>query len=188
MKHLYTIIALILCHLSYSQQTQSNSNTRKFIDNASFTQINEDWNQVVEFKFGSEEIVKFLPTEIINLKTNTKIKSLQMDMNDVIYKSDGEKYYYHKQSWIDIEDINNFIFFIEEYVIPNIKHKTDKKQSVTYIFNSKEIVFNFSIQKNRRSISIYVKDDGIINYDNYFRSFNQSENILKLLAVLKGFN
>ncbi len=185
MKKLFLALTLSISLFAYAQETKSNSDTRKFIDNADFTQINKDWSQVAEFKSGLGEVVSFFPVEAINLKTNEKIKSLQMDMN-VIYKSMGKTYNYYKNSWIDIEEIDAFIFFIEEYIIPNIEGKTDNKQSVTYLFNSKEIGFNFRIEKNRRRISIFLKDHGITDHEHYFWTESQVNKIPALLVMLKA--
>lgn len=185
MKKIFLLITLSISMLNYAQETKSNSDTREFIDSADFTQINKDWNQVAEFKSGLGEVVSFFPVEAINLKTNNKIKALQMNMS-VYSKIAGKSVNYYKESWIDIDEIDEFMFFLEEYIITNIEGKTDKKQSLTYIFNSKEIVFSFRIEKNRRRISIYLKDYGITDKSHYFWTESQVDNIPKLLVMLKA--
>ena len=84
-----------------------------------------------------------------------------------------------------MNEVDEFVSFIEQYVIPNLKDKTDKKQSVTYIFNSKEITFNFYIEKSSRRISIYLKNNGITDNEHYFWTESQVNKIPDLLTLLK---
>lgn len=184
MKNFYNLLLLFIPLLIYSQKTESNSDTRKFIDVAEFTQINKDWSQTADFKSGIGEVVSFFPVEAINLKTNQKINSLQMDM-DIRYEFMGKSRSYFKSSWIDLDEVDEFVKFIEQYVIPNLKDKTDKNQSVSYIFNSKEISFKFHIEKNNKRISIYLKDYGVTDNEHYFWTESQVNKIPELLEMLK---
>jgi hypothetical protein len=176
-KVLITFLFISIISISYAQKEKPNSETRQFIDNAEITQINKDWNVKAEFKSGLGEVVSFFPVEAIDLKSNNKIKSLQMDMTI----ASG----YFKSSWIDLNEVDEFILFIEEYVIPNLKDKTEKKQSITYIFNSREITFRFYIQNTYRRISIYLKDNGITDNVHYFWTESQISKIPELLTILK---
>lgn len=184
---LISILLLLIGSKSYSQKEKTNSETRKFIDNAEITQINKDWNVKAEFKSGLGEIVSFFPVEAIDLKSNNKIKSLQMDMS-VIYQIAGRNFNYFKSSWIDLNEVDEFILFIEQYVIPNLKDKTERKQSITYIFNSREITFSFYIEKSTRRISIYLKDNGNTDNEHYFWTESQVSKIPELLTMLKEIN
>ncbi|MCD9575675.1 hypothetical protein [Flavobacterium soyae] len=176
-KILITFLLLLITSKNYSQKEKTNSETRQFIDNAEITQINKDWNIKAEFKSGIGEILSFFPVEAIDLKSKNKIKSLQMDMTV------GNGYF--KSSWIDLDEVNEFILFIEEYVVPNLKDKTEKKQSTTYIFNSREITFSFYIEKSTRRISIYLKDNGNTDNEHYFWTESQVNKIPELLTMLK---
>ncbi|MBO6606328.1 hypothetical protein [Psychroserpens sp.] len=180
MKRIVLILIFCITNSTFSQNENSNSDTRKFISDAEFTQINRDWNQVARFTSGLGEQVSFFPVEAINLKTNERINSLQMDMT---VTSSG--YNYYKQSWIDLDEIDEFIFFLEEYIMPNLENKTGNKQSVTYIFNSKEIVFEFQIRKNKKRTSIFLKDYGITDTRHYFWTETQVTKIPRLLTMLK---
>lgn len=102
---------------------------------------------------------------------------------DMTVTSSG--YNYYKQSWIDLDEIDEFIFFLEEYIMPNLENKTGNKQSVTYIFNSKEIVFEFQIRKNKKRTSIFLKDYGITDTRHYFWTETQVTKIPRLLTMLK---
>lgn len=183
---LFTLLMLLIVTINYAQKQKPNSETRQFIDNAEITQINKDWNIKAEFKSGIGEIVSFFPVEAIDLKSNNKVKSLQMDMT-VKYGNalTGQNGTYFKSSWIDLNEVNEFILFIEQYVIPNLKDKTEGKQSITYIFNSREITFSFYIEKSSRRISIYLKENGNTDNEHYFWTESQVNKIPELLTMLK---
>jgi len=176
-KVLITFLFISIISISYAQKEKPNSVTRQFIENAEITQINKDWNVKAEFKSGLNEVVSFFPVEAIDLKSNTKIKSLQMDM------SLANNYF--KSSWIDLNEVDEFMLFIETYVIPNLKEKTERKQSTTYIFNSREITFSFYIEKSTRRISIYLKDNGVTDNEHYFWTESQVSKIPELFTMLK---
>lgn len=185
-KILITFLLLSIVSINYAQQEKPNSETRQFIDNAEITQINKDWNVKAEFKSGLGEVVSFFPVEAIDLKSNKNVKSLQMDMT-VKYGNvmTGPNNTYFKSSWIDLNEVNEFILFIEKYVIPNLKDKTERNQSVTYIFNSREITFSFYIEKSTKRISIYLKDNGNTDDQHYFWTESQVNKIPELLTMLK---
>lgn len=172
-------VLFLISTITYAQQPK-NSDTRTFIESAEFTQVNKDWNVKAEFKSGLGEIVSFFPVEAIDLKTNSKIKSLQMDMT-----INNLNYNYFKTSWIDLNEVNEFINFLELYVIPNLNDRTENNQSTTYIFNSKEIQFNLYLAKNSRRVSIYLKDLGVTDYNHYFWTETQINKIPDLLNMLK---
>jgi len=176
MKKIFSIF-LLLFVITQNYSQDKNSLTRQFIENAEITQINKDWNIKAEFTTGLKEVLVFFPVEAIDLKSNKKIKSLQVEM------ALAENYF--KSSWIDLNEVDEFILFIEQYVIPNLKDKTQKNQSTTYIFNSKEITFSFHIQNTSRRISIYLKDNGITDYRRYFWTESQVSKIPELLTMLK---
>ena len=181
-KQLTLFLFLFIITINYSQK--KNSETRQFIENAEITQINKDWNVKAEFRSGLGEVLSFFPVEAIDLKSNNKMKSLQMDMT-VIYQIAGRSYNYFKSSWIDLDEIDEFVIFIEQYVIPNLKDKAEKKQSTTYIFNSREITFSFNIENSSRRASIYLKDNGVTDYEHYFWTESQVGKIPDLLKMLK---
>ena len=148
MKHIQTTLyffLLITVATAYAQKEKTNSDTRQFIENAEITQVNRDWNGLAEFRSGLGESVNFFPVEVIDLKTKKSIKSIQMDMY-VISQVVGKSYNFYKTSWIDLDEVDEFAKFIEQYVIPNLKERTEMNKSETYIFNSKEIIFSFKIE------------------------------------------
>ncbi|WP_177763190.1 hypothetical protein [Flavobacterium sp. I3-2] len=176
MKKILILSAFILT-ANLSAQTQE-STTRKFIDDAQFTLIEKDWNTTAEFYSGLGEFVKFFPVEITNLKSKTKVKALQLDM-------DIKKPEVFKTAWVGLDEIDEFIYFIEENVIPNLDLKF-KKQSAEYIFKAKEMTFSYLVDEKRKRVSITLNNydnDGIPNY--YFWTESQVNKIPYLLEVLK---
>lgn len=184
MKNLQVHFICVFTFFSYilSAQETKNSETRKFIDAAEFTQVNRDWNLKAEFKSGLDEYVSFFPVLAIDLKNNSKIPAIQMDMNINYLNST-----YFKTAWIDFDEVKEFIQFLELYVVPNLNNNTKNKQSITYVFNSKEIQFNFYLGEYSKRISIYLKDKGYTDYEHYFWTETQVSKIPNLLNVLKQF-
>ena len=58
-KILLSFMFIMTLTSSYSQKEKTNSDTRKFIDNAEFTQVNKDWSVTADFKSGFGEVVSF---------------------------------------------------------------------------------------------------------------------------------
>ncbi|WP_248723214.1 hypothetical protein [Seonamhaeicola sp. ML3] len=170
-------LLIMLCTLVASGQVNESS-TRKFIDNAQFTRINKDWTTIAEFKSGIGETVEFYPIEVINLKTGEKTKALQLDMN--IKKPEV-----FKTAWIGIEEINEFIDFIEQNVIPNLNLKFKDKSS-EFIFKANEMTLSYFVYEKRRRLTIKLNSYDDSEYKNYtFWTETQVEKIPRLLEILK---
>ena len=178
------IATMLLLNVKNYAQTKENKNstTRNLIQSAEVLQISKDWNLTAEFESGFKELTTFFPIEILNLKNNEKQFALQVDMK---VNNSASNVFRRKTSWVDANEINELITFIEKYIIPNLKEKTEKKQSISYLFNSKEIALEFSIIKKTRRISIFLKENGIIDYDLYFWTESQVDKINDLLTTLK---
>ena len=174
------ILLFLISSISVAQENKTNSETRRFIDNAEFTQINRDWNMKADFRSGIGEVVSFFPVEIIDLKSKSTIRALQMDMTVSL---GGATYF--KSSWIDLNEVGEFVKFLDLYVVPNLKDKADRKQSTTYVFNSKEITFSYHIERLTKRISIYLKDFGVTDNQHYFWTETQVSKIPDLLNTLK---
>ena len=168
-----TFFIFLFCN---AQSKNINSDTRKFIEQADITQIDRDFNLTAEFLSGIGEYVTFTPILVTDLKSNETVKSLQVDMAITSDGTRGNKAFY-KSSWVDITEVDEFITFIETYVVPNLTTKTDDGKSVSYVFNSKELTFNFQIRGNTKKISIYLKDYGITDYQHYFWTQSQVNKI-----------
>lgn len=175
-KQTLIFLFLSLTTISFGQNTESS--TRKFLDEAQFTRINKDWTTTAEFKSGIGETVKFYPIEVINLKTGKKTNALQLDMK--IKKPDV-----FKTAWIGIEEINEFISFIEENVIPNLDLKYKDKSS-EFIFKAKEMTLSYFVYEKKRRLTIKLNSYDDSDFKNYtFWTETQVKKIPKLLDVLK---
>lgn len=176
MKKINTLLLLLISVFSFAQNEESS--TRKFIDKAQFTQISKDWSTIAEFNSGIGEYVKFYPIEVTNLKTKEKENALQLDM----YIKKPEVF---KTAWVGLDEIDEFISFIETNVIPNLDLKF-KKKSTEYIFKAKEMTFSYLVDEKEKRISISLNNyekEGQKNY--YFWTETQVSKIPDLLQVLK---
>lgn len=178
MKYLLSIILLFATFLTYSQKENVESSTRILIDKTQFTRINKDWNTTAEFKSGIGESVNFFPIEVIDLKSGAKTNALQLDM----FIKNPE---IRKTAWIGIDEIEEFINFVEDNVIPNLDLKFKDKSS-EFIFKAKEMTLSYFVYEKDRRITIKLNsydDDKILNYT--FWTETQVDKIPKLLTVLK---
>jgi hypothetical protein len=181
MKKIIVLMMLVFAGINVNaQKTKDNeeSSTRKFIEQAQFTQINKDWNTIAEFNSGLGEYVNFFPIEVIDLKTKARVNALQLDM----YVKKPEVY---KTAWVGLDEVDEFIQFIEANVIPNLDLKF-KKKSTEFIFKAKEMTFSYIVDEKRKRISIWLNNyekEGQANY--YFWTESQVDKIPELLKVLK---
>ena len=192
-----TILLIVISNLLIAQN-DSNSIARNLIQNANISMVNRDWTTVATIKSGTGETVSFFPIEITDLKTGQKIKALQVDMsinckvvnynNSTIINLNGINY--TGSYWIDMNEIAEFITFIESYVIPRLSSRTADNRSNTYIFNSKEIVLKYLVhdKNNYNRLSIYLKEEGSIDEQCYFWTETQIGKTRDLLTVLKTIN
>ncbi|QXP79210.1 MULTISPECIES: hypothetical protein [Winogradskyella] len=181
MKNLHLVyLFFVVSTISFSQNIESS--TRKFIDEAQFTRINRWWGTLAEFKSGIGESVEFYPIEVINLKTGEKRKALQLDMH---IKQPKEVF---KTVWIGLEEINEFIRFIEDYVLPNLDIQLPIDSSSEFVFKAKEMTLSYFIDNKRKRLTIKLNnyDDCLCLYKNYtFWTKTQVDKISKLLDILK---
>ena len=172
----FGIMFLFFTIISIGQNIESS--TRKFIDEAQFTRINKDWTTIAEFKSGIGEYVKFYPIEVINLKTREKRNSLQLDM----YIKKPEIY---KTAWVGLEEINEFISFIEKNVIPNLDLRFKDKSS-EFIFKANEMTLSYFVYEKKRRLTIQINSYNDSDFKNYtFWTETQVNKIPRLLEILK---
>lgn len=154
------------------------SETRKFIDESKYTRIDKDWTTIAEFKSGIGEYVNFFPIEISDLKTGEKMNALQMDM----YIKKPEVY---KTAWIGLDEIEDFINFVERNVIPNLDMKFKDKSS-EFIFNAKEMTLSYFVYEKTRRLTIKLNSYDDSEFKNYtFWTETQVDKIPRLLEILK---
>lgn len=168
---------ILLISINFIGQNKE-STTRKFISESQYKRINKDWTTTAEFKSGIGEYVKFFPVEIIDLKSGKKINALQLDM--FIKKPD-----LYKTAWIGLDEITDFINFIEKNVITNLDMKLKKKSS-EFIFNAKEMTLSYFVYERKRRLTIKLNDYDESTIKNYtFWTESQVDKIPNLLEVLK---
>lgn len=175
-KNLLTMLTLLISIYSIGQNIEST--TRKFIDESQYTRINKDWTTIAEFKSGIGEYVKFFPIEVVDLKSGKKMNALQLDMfikNPDIYKT----------AWVGLDEITDFINFVEKNVVPNLDMKLKKKSS-EFIFNAKEMTLSYFVYEKRRRLTIKLNDYDDSEIKNYtFWTETQVDKIPRLLEILK---
>ena len=92
----------------------------------------------------------------------------------------------YKTAWVGLDEIDEFIYFIETNVIPNLDLKF-KKKSTEFIFKAKEMTFSYIVDEKRKRISIWINNyekEGNLNF--YFWTESQVDRIPDLLKVLKN--
>jgi hypothetical protein len=165
---------------------------RQFLFNASRTRVNKDWSLMAEFKSGTNEYVQFYPVQVIDLVSDAKIEGLQIDMmikpfqTSQLAISTGAVIF--RSAWIGLEEIDDFINFIEKFIIPNLKLKYKEKSS-EFIFKSKELTLKYLIDEKRRRLTISMNnyDFSEINSE-YFEFWTETkvDNFDDLIPILKA--
>ena len=85
--------------------------------------------------------------------------------------------------WVDKDQVNEMILFLEQNIIPNLSTKYEDKSS-EFIFTADEIIFKFLIHEKRKRLSIILNDD-----DGYeFWTESRAGEIGDLLPILKKVN
>ncbi len=200
MKTELTLLIFLYSVVLYAQDNDNISSTRKIIENAETTRINKDWSQIAEFRSGIGETVQFFPVQVVNLKTGEKENALQMDM---AVKMKGNSTFFNGMagaltgnnahaiqammndgiisSWIGYNEIDEFISFIEQQIIPNMDVKYKDKSS-EFIFNAEEMTLKFLIREKTRRLTISLNNVDFIE----FWTESRADNIGELLPILKS--
>lgn len=176
------IILFLLAYSSFlSAQNIEKSSTRKIINNAQITRVIKDWNVVANLISGEGESVSFFPIEINDLKTGNITKALQVDMS-----VNCRGFEYSRSSWVDLDEISEFIIFLENYVIPKLTKETEKNKSITYVFKSKEIMVSFLVSNYKNRLSVYLKDKDDFDEQCYFWTESWTNKAQEILPVLES--
>lgn len=213
-KNLFLLTLLSVATLGFAQKTKQNqqqaqtqspnnysnelekSEVRKMIEDAAITRINKDWSNIAEFKSGIGETVNFYPVQVIDLKNGQKQEALQVDMyikkgganavilgalalNPGLMSNDD-----YMSAWVGLDEIDEFIAFIEQSIVPNLDLRYKKKSS-EFIFNAKEITFKYMVDEKRRRLSILLNNYQDRGYPFHFWTEARVDKIADLLPVLK---
>lgn len=182
MKNIYLCI-LALIGLNSAAQNAKLSSASEFIDRSSYIQINLDENDMAIFTSGMGETVQFFPAEIIDLKQNVKMFGLNVTTDFNITQEAIGNIRVKEDAWVGMEEIEDMIIWLEQYVIPNLEISAGKKKTVKYIFNSDEITMKFEIYNTTRIFSVLLNNSAYP--DKYFWTETKVKDIPKVLAALK---
>jgi hypothetical protein len=178
------ILFAFITFWAHSQKENIPSTARLFIDKAQKTRINKDWTLIANFKSGIGETVDFYPVQIVDLKTNEKTNALQLDMLIKIVGGFGGSVV-NTSAWVGLDEVDEFINFIEDNIIPNLDVKYKKKSS-EFIFKAKEITLSYIIDEKRRRLTISLnnyKEKGGLSND--FWTEAKVDNFPDLVDILK---
>lgn len=187
------------------------SEARTLMDNTDIVRVNKDWSLVAEFKSAAGEKVEFFPVEVVDQRTGVKMIALQVDLKiktpsnsaGLLNALSGMSYGGGLASvataaptmiaalandgvtsaWVDYDEIDKLISFIEIEVVPNLNRKY-KKMSSEFIFHSQEITMRYLIDEDRKRISI-ILNNGEGNTPSYFFTESRADKIGEILPVLK---
>ncbi|MFB9076455.1 hypothetical protein ACFFLS_24580 [Flavobacterium procerum] len=181
-----TIFLMLLFPLLGISQQQSEPS--KFINESVSVQINKNENEKTVFKSGIGETVTFYPSEIINLKENKKTEGLELESVFITKEHQNRPSQYAKETaWIETSEIQELLFWFENYIIPNLNSGANSKKTVQYVFNSKEVQFKFDVYNNNQTFTIIMKNSKY--EDKYFWTETRVKdipNIIKTLQYLKS--
>ncbi len=182
MKKILTVVLLCMT-LCVSSQEHKLSTASEFINRSSYVQINMDENEKAIFKSGFGETVSFYPSEITDLKMNTKMLGLQVESVYIIGQQGMASVSTKEVAWVGMEEIDDLVIWFENYVIPNLESSAGKKKTLKYIFNCEELTLKFEIYNNTQVFSV------ILNYSNfpdkYFWTEARVKDIPKVVTALK---
>ena len=188
MKNILSIILVLFFTTAFAQTKKNetkketeNSVTRTFIDNSDKTRINKDWSLAAEFKSGIGETVTFFPVQVVNLDTKNTINAIELDMmTKRVTAPLAPAIISSSNVWIDYDEIDSFIAFIENNIVPNLDLKYKDKSS-EFIFQAKELTLKFLIHEKRQRLTIEINgSDG-----EPFWTESQVDKFPKLLPMLK---
>lgn len=178
-------IILFVCLAPIFGFSQENkySEPSKFIQRSSYVQINMDENEKALFKSGLGETVSFYPSEIIDLKNNTKLLGLAVESTYIIASDGISKTSVKETAWIGMDEISDLIIWFDNYVIPNLDLAAGKKKTVKYIFNSKEIMLKFEIYNSTQIFTVIINNTDY--RDKYFWTEAKVKDIPTVVKTLK---
>jgi hypothetical protein len=186
MKKALTIISIFLASQTIGQQifVDGQSATRKFIGIEPQFNFFRDWSTQAEFKSGIGEYVHFFPVEL-EMMVKTADPSASIGGFGMKKKDETTSFAY-----IGLDEVNDFISFLEKNVVPNLGLSLNNKSS-EFIFKAKEMVFYYTVveKEKRISISIPVIDENTQASTGkflYFWTEKNVEDIPNLVKVLKA--
>ncbi len=167
MKTIFTLLVLYTLFVSsvFSQTAAPNSYTEsdlyKMFSNVSFLKVDIDESEKATFKSGTGELVQFYPITLTNLKTKEVRQGLRIytiydlqgsNLSGAIGVLGGGKSDNVKQEeigYMDISEVEEFLDFLENYVLPNVEADLEKMNTTLYKYESKEYEIELYIQREK---------------------------------------
>jgi len=177
-----TILGVIIA-ISFFAVTKINAQVQRNIDGTSIMRENiikynefnfsRDWNKIAKFESGIGESVQVFPVKfssadgkitLFGLQMNAFVKpqegtTFRVSVNNLSGLGRKYKGFIQRSIFIDKEDVNKMITFIERDIIPNLKVKFNNK-SQEYVYKCKEMFFSFLIDENDLRITMHLSDYG----------------------------
>ncbi|NOU59635.1 hypothetical protein [Marinifilum caeruleilacunae] len=184
------------CHASlFAQDKKPNlSETSKFIRNAEFIKCDYDFTKMTAFKSG-EWYIEFYPAYISNLKTGTSLTAIKFESEYSAWGATGYEYGIYHSGYLDMDEVKDFIVFLEAYVLPNDKKAVDVGSGVEYTFYSKELEIEFIREKRKsegiNSVASMVQNLNFKSYDRpyedrYYTFSRKLRKLPELIEMLKS--
>ncbi|NPA43212.1 MAG: hypothetical protein GXO27_04185 [Chlorobi bacterium] len=181
----FVLIGLISATARAQSGSDYDSSIRKFAEQAKYVLIEKDFTREAAFYSGIGEYVKFYPVTVTNLQTGEKVKGLLVKMF-VHYTRNGVKMKFYYDAFVGMDEINDMIRFIEQYIIPNLDEVTENpKKKKAYIFRAKEITMSYIIWGKKRQLKIrlnYAEETG--NFYEFWTN-TQIKKVTELVKFLK---
>jgi len=178
-----SILILFFVTCTVFAQERQYSEPSKFIQKSTYVQINMNENEKTLFKSGFNENVSFYPSEIINIKENTKLYGLAIENTYMRVNPELPETIAKETAWVAMDEIADLIVWFETYVAPNINEEVYDKKAIQYIFNAKEITFKYEIVNNRQIFTVIFNNSYF--KDKYFWTQSRVKDIPNILKTLK---
>lgn len=176
------IVVFLLC-ASFGYAQENLSEPSLFLKKSDQIQINMDENEKATFKSGLGETVEFFPSEIIDLKNNTKVKGLAIESTFIVGSQGMATKYSKETGWVGMDELSEMIEWFEKYAIPNLNIVVDKNKTTKYIYNSKEIMITLLMNSNSKIFIVSLKNS--LYQDKYFWTESKVKDIPSVLKTMK---
>lgn len=177
------VCALLLCSYFGFSQDKILSEPSLFISKSDQIQINMDENEKATFKSGLGETVEFYPSEIIDLKNNTKVNGLAIESTFIVGSQGMATKYSKETGWVGMDELGEMIEWFEKYAVPNINTEMGKNKTTKYVYNSKEVMITLVMNSNSKMFIVSLKNS--LYLDKYFWTESKVKDIPTVLKTIK---
>ncbi|MCS6969339.1 MAG: hypothetical protein RMJ44_12355 [Cytophagales bacterium] len=193
------------CNPLYAQgeaeaKVKARSKFSELIDKITFSRLEIDESEKAVFRSGTDEYVEFFPATITDLKTGEVVQGLKIvtayDLNDelgigslgnALLNTGKGNVRMVETGFMDVSEIEQLVYFFEQYVNPNLSIELAKKNTVIYEFKSAEIIIRLLIEresgKTKETLAVLMTNRPY--YDKYFWTRSQVSKTAEVVKVLK---